>query len=365
MSRMPLSRASLSRASRRRLLAVCTASAALLAGAFLAPVGAGAVDGGSLSEAGATTVGLHNTYDPGAFPYLAKALDTGTSMIELDVWDDFITKEWKVSHSNPLGNSNNCVDASTAAQLYSGGTNKDLGSCLDDVRVWLAAHPGHAPLMIKIELKAGFQSTYGLGPTQLDQTISAHLGSDVFRPADLLAKPGGGTYASLDEAAKAGNWPSRDALAGKVILEIIPGTVEESNPTDTLWTDREYAQHLKTLQAAGQLGQAQIFPAVHNAVAGDPRTRYSDTTLRPWFVVFDGDAATYLNGSIDTSWYAANHYLLVMTDAQNVAPAISDTTPTVAEAQARVAQLAAAHASVASSDWTTLTTVQPEVVPRG
>jgi hypothetical protein len=286
-------------------------------------------------------------------------------MIELDVWDDFITKEWKVSHSNPLGNSNNCVDASTAAQLYSGGANKDLGSCLDDVRVWLAAHPGHAPLMIKIELKAGFQSTYGLGPTQLDQTISAHLGSDVFRPADLLAKPGGGSYASLDAAAKAGNWPSRDALAGKVILEIIPGTVEESNPTDTLWTDKEYAQHLNTLQAAGQLGQAQIFPAVHNAVAGDPRTRYSDTTLRPWFVVFDGDAATYLNGSIDTSWYDTNHYLLLMTDAQNVAPAISDTAPTVAEAQARVAQLAAAHASVASSDWTTLTTVQPEAVPRG
>ena len=363
--RAPFARVSLSRAAGRRLLAVGTASAALFAGAMLAPGGAAAVDGGSLSQGDATTVGLHNTYDPSAFPYLAKALDTGTSMIELDVWDDFITKEWKVSHSNPLGNSNNCVDASTAAQLYTGGANKDLGSCLDDVRVWLAAHPGHAPLMIKIELKAGFQSTYGLGPTQLDQTIAAHLGSDVFRPADLLAKPGGGSYATLDDAAKADNWPSRDALAGKVILEIIPGTVEEANPTDTLWTDKEYAQHLKALQASGQLSQAQIFPAVHNAAAGDPRTRYSDTTLRPWFVVFDGDASTYLNGSIDTSWYSVNHYLLVMTDAQNVPPAISDTAPTVAEAQARVAQLAAAHASVVSSDWTGLTTVQPEVLPRG
>ncbi|MFC1419415.1 phosphatidylinositol-specific phospholipase C domain-containing protein [Streptacidiphilus cavernicola] len=354
-----------SRAAARRLLAVGTAATALLAGAMLAPGGAAAVDGGSLSEGDATTVGLHNTYDPSAFPYLAKALDTGTSMIELDVWDDFITKEWKVSHSNPLGNSNNCVDAGTAAQLYTGGANKDLGSCLDDVRVWLAAHPGHAPLMIKIELKAGFQATYGLGPTQLDQTIAAHLGGDVFRPADLLAKPGGGSYPTLDAAAKADNWPSRDALAGKVILEIIPGTVEENNPTDTLWTDKEYAQHLQALQVAGTLGQAQIFPAVHNAAAGDPRTRYSDTTLRPWFVVFDGDASTYLNGSIDTSWYSVNHYLLVMTDAQNVPPAISDTAPSVADAQARVALLAAAHASVVSSDWTGLTAVQPEALPRG
>jgi hypothetical protein len=339
---------------------------ALLAAALLVPAGTSSADDtGSLGEAGATTVGIHNTYDPSAFPYLAEALDTGTSMIELDVWDDFITKEWKVSHSNPLGNSNNCVDASSTAQLYSGGANKDLGSCLDDVRVWLAAHPGHAPLMIKIELKAGFQATYGLGPTQLDQTIAAHLGSDVFRPADLLAKPGGGQYATLDAAAQANNWPSRSALAGKVILEIIPGTVEESNPTDTLWTDKEYAQHLNALSAAGQLGQAQIFPSVHNAQAGDPRTRYSDTTLRPWFVVFDGDASAYLNGSIDTSWYDTNHYLLVMTDAQNVPPAIDDANPTQAQAEARVAQLAAAHASVVSNDWTKLPAVQSEALPRG
>jgi hypothetical protein len=113
------------------------------------------------------------------------------------------------------------------------------------------------------------------------------------------------------------------------------------------------------------LGQAQIFPSVHNAQAGDPRTRYSDTTLRPWFVVFDGDASAYLNGSIDTSWYDTNHYLLVMTDAQNVPPAIDDANPTQAQAEARVAQLAAAHASVVSNDWTKLPAVQSEALPRG
>jgi hypothetical protein len=336
--------------------------------ACLAFAVAGAAGGASASAAGtdtlpfsdATTSGLHNTYDTAAFPFLAQALDTGTSMIELDVWDDFFTQEWKVSHSSPTSNGNNCVNASSASQLYTGGANKDLESCLDDVRVWLGAHPGHAPLMIKLEMKAGFQSNLGMSPAKLDQSISAHLGALVFKPSDLLAKPGGGSYSTLDEAATAGNWPTRQQLAGKVILEIIPGTVEEANPADSLWTDAEYAGYLKS-----HVTTAQVFPAVHNAQAGDPRSRYSDASLRPWFVVFDGDAATYLNGSIDTSWYDARHYLLVMTDAQNVAPALDDVNPSPAAAQARIAQLAAAHATIASNDWKALPQIQSLVLPHG
>ena len=342
-------------------LAACLAFT--VAGAGGTPAGAAGTD--DLPFSGTTGSGLHNTYDPSAFTYLAQGLDTGTSMIELDVWDDFVTQEWKVSHSNPLGNSNNCVNASTPADLYTGGANKDLESCLDDIRVWLGAHPGHGPLIIKLEMKAGFQATFGMSPAKLDQSISAHLGSLVYKPADLMAMPGGGTYASLDAAARAGNWPTRQQLAGKVLLEVIPGTVEEDNPTDSLWTDQEYAGYLKTLKSQGKLAQANIFPAVHNAQAGDPRTRYSDTSLRPWFVVFDGDAATYLNGTIDTSWYDTNHYLLIMTDAQKVSPALDDVNPAPADAAARVAQLAAAHASIASNDWRGLTTVQPLVLPRG
>ncbi|MFF9315805.1 phosphatidylinositol-specific phospholipase C domain-containing protein [Streptomyces sp. NPDC014748] len=328
-------------------------------------VTASAADTDALPLSGTTTSGLHNSYDPAAFTYLAQALDTGTSMIELDVWDDFFTQEWKVSHSNPTGNSNNCVNASSASQLYTGGANKDLESCLDDVRLWLGAHPGHGPLYIKLEMKAGFQATFGMSPAKLDQSISAHLGGLVFKPSDLLDKPGGGQYATLDAAASAGNWPTRQQLAGKVILEVIPGTVEESNPTDSLWTDQEYASYLRDLHAQGRTSQANVFPSVHNAQAGEPRSRYSDTSLRPWFVAFDGDAATYLNGSIDTGWYDAHHYLLFMTDAQNVPPALDDVTPSAADAQARVTQLAKAHATVASNDWKALPNVQSMVVPRG
>ncbi|KQV04469.1 MULTISPECIES: phosphatidylinositol-specific phospholipase C domain-containing protein [unclassified Kitasatospora] len=313
-----------------------------------------------LPFAGATTVGLHNTYDPAAFAQLARALDTGTGMIELDVWTDTVTKEWKVSHSNPLGNSNNCVAATDASQLYGGGANKNLEHCLDDIRLWLGAHPQSGPLVVKLELKGGFAGNRGMGPAQLDALIAAHLGSSVFRPADLL-----GSYATLDDAARAGNWPSRSALAGRVLVDIIPGTVEEQNPFDTLHTDVEYGRYLRDLAAAGRVGQAQAFPVVHGAAAGDPRGKYGETNLRPWFVVFDGDAATYLAGSIDTSWYQSRHYLLVMTDAHNVAPAISGTTPTADQARARVTQLAAAHASIATSDWRSLPEIQSLVLPRG
>jgi len=342
-------------------------AAALLTAAALVMIpgqAATATTPGELPFGSATTVGLHNTYDPAAFSYLAQSLDTGTGMIELDAWTDTVTKEWKVSHSNPLGNANNCVSASTPAQLYTGGANKNLETCLDDIRVWLAAHPAAGPLVIKLELKGGFAGNRGMGPAQLDFLIATHLGSTVFRPADLLAKPGGGTYATLDDAAKAGNWPTRSSLAGRVLVYAIPGSFEEGNPFDTLHTDVEYGRHLRDLATAGRLGDARLFPAVHGAATGDPRTKYGETAIRPWFIVFDGDAAAYVGG-IDTAWYDTRHYLLTMTDAQNVAPAISATDPTADQARTRTEQLAHAHATIVSSDWRHLPEVQSLVLPRG
>jgi hypothetical protein len=345
---------------RNRILGTAAATTAVLAALFIAfaPSGPAWAAGPDSRVSQTTTVGVHNTYDPATFSFLAQALDEHPGLIELDVWDDIITREWKVSHSNPLGNANNCVAATAAAQLYTGGANKNLEYCLDDIRIWLAAHPDNGPLILKLELKAGFSSRTNQGPAQLDAAIAAHLGSAVFTPADLL-----GSHASLDEAARANAWPTRAQLAGKVIIEVIPGTVEEGNPTDTLRTDVEYATYLKGLAAAGTLSRAQIFPSVHNAQSGDPRTRYSDASLRGWFVVFDGDATAYISGGIDTSWYDTNHYLLIMTDAQNVPPTVADGDQ--AAAQARVTALAAAHASVASADWTSMPAVDATVLTRG
>ncbi|MBS2962656.1 hypothetical protein KGA66_06340 [Actinocrinis puniceicyclus] len=349
-----------------RRAAALTLAGALAAALAVQPGSASAADLGSLPLSGATSVGVHNTYDQSAYTYLDQALDAGSTLIELDVWVNPFTHKWNVSHSDPLGSSNNCVQTSTLAGAYTGNRDQNLDSCLDDIRVWLQAHPAANPIMIKLEMKAGFDQSIGMGPAALDAYIKAHLGGLVYRPVDLLTKPDGSRYPDLDTAARAGNWPSRSALQGKAIIEAIPGTFEQSNPFDHLWTDTEYSTYLKGLAASGAIGAAEIFPSVLGAQSGDPRTRYSDATLRPWFVVFDGDANTYV-GDGNTEWYKANHYLVVATDAYDVAPALSSTDPALADAQARVALLASDSVSFVSTDWTTAPAdgVLPEVLPRG
>lgn len=341
---------------RLRTLTAVTVMTALAA--VLALPAAASADSSSTGLAHATAVGIHNTYSTDVYPHLAQALDTGTGLIELDVYADTLLKQWRVNH-DLIGQSNNCTTATTAAQLYTGSTGKNLNTCLDDLRIWGDAHPAHAPVIVKVELKIGFEADKNLGPSQFDALLSSKLGSRLYTPTNLLTKPDGTKYASLDAAANADNWPTRSALAGKFIFELIPGTVELGNPFDTLHTDVEYANYL---QANGGAGEA--FPADLGAAAGDPRTQYS-STIRGWFVVFDGDANTYVNGGIDTSWYDTHHYLLIMTDAYNVTPALSQTSPSVADAQARVALLAAHHATIVSTDWASVTGIPATVLPRG
>jgi hypothetical protein len=82
--------------------------------------------------------------------------------------------------------------------------------------------------------------------------------------------------------------------------------------------------------------------------------------------VFDGDAGSWV-GDGGTQWYDTNHYLAVVTDAYDVSPALSSTAPALADAQARVAELAADGASYISTDWNTApaNAVLGEVLLRG
>lgn len=355
---------------RGRLAAVTASALALLAlgaGASVAPASAQSSDIGSASLAGVTGVGIHNTYnDKTDYTYLADALDTGASLIELDTWANVLNGKWDVSHSDPLASDNNCVQASTAADLYTGDRNQNLDSCLDDIRIWMLAHPAHGPVMVKIEMKNGFDDTLGMNPAEFDSYVKAHLGSVLYTPADVLTRPDGSLYPNLDAAAQAGNWGSYGSLAGKVIVEIIPGTYEQAVDPSSTWVDVVYAQHLLDLYNSGEIADAAVFPSVLGAQAGDPRDRYSDTALRPWFVVFDGDAGTWV-GDGDTQWYDTNHYLAVVTDAYDVSPALSDTAPALADAEARVGELAADGASFVSTDWNTApaSAVLSDVLPRG
>ncbi|MFF1375304.1 phosphatidylinositol-specific phospholipase C domain-containing protein [Streptomyces sp. NPDC058308] len=307
-----------------------------------------------------TGVGVHNAYEKAKYPYFADALDSGAGMLELDVWTNAFGSGWRVSHSNPVGNDNNCENAQSPAELRTKPRDQSLAGCLKDMRSWHDAHPGHRPILVKVELKDGFQGRRGRGPADLDALLTGALGDAVYRPGRLAAG-----HAGLDDAVREKGWPARAELAGKFVVELIPGTVEQGNPADTLWTDREYATHLRDLAAAGRLGEAAAFPAVLGAEAGDPRERYADASIRPWFVLFDGDASAYAGGGIDTRWYADRRYLVVMTDAHSVAPAIDGTRPTEAQARERVALLAGKHASIVSADWYPLPGVLSTVLPRG
>ncbi|WP_181447012.1 phosphatidylinositol-specific phospholipase C domain-containing protein [Streptomyces sp. NTH33] len=340
----------------RRTAALLGAVALLVA----VPSHAGAAQAPKFS--GTTAIGTHNAYEKAKYTYFAQALDSGASLLEVDVYTDPLTRRWRVSHSNPLGNDNNCEAAKAPGELYGRSRNQDLGSCLDNIAAWHQLHPDHRPIVFKVEMKNGFNQTIGLGPAAFDTLVRQKLGSMVYKPSDLLD----GRYPTLDAAAKAGAWPSRGDLTGKVIFELIPGTVEQANPFDHYWTDQEYGDHLRDLYAAGNIAAAQAFPAVLGAAAGDPRTGRYDASIRPWFVFFDGDAATYVTKGYDTSFYAANHYILIMTDAAGVSPAISSTNPTDAEVAARLSLLAGKHASVITSDWSAKSpAVLGSVVDRG
>ena len=88
--------------------------------------------------------------------------------------------------------------------------------------------------------------------TEFDSYVKAHLGSTLYSPADLLTKSDGTLYPNLDAAAQADNWGTYGSLEGKVIVEIIPGTVEQAVEPSSTWVDVVYAQHLLDLYNSGE-----------------------------------------------------------------------------------------------------------------
>ncbi|WP_158675591.1 Ca2+-dependent phosphoinositide-specific phospholipase C [Nocardia stercoris] len=311
-----------------------------------------------------SVTGLHNAYDPAKGASILDGLDKGAHVLEIDVYTTYGGEHgWIVGHSDPFVNDNNCQhedgpgsSTGKGSSTGSGGAettqeNGDLTACLDDLSRWSDSHPGHDPIYLKFEMKWGFRSDAAMGPADMDRLIAEHLGRrKVFTPADLL----GAKYQNLDQAAKAGAWPTWNQLRGKFLLYPITGTVENvlaSDHLDNLSTEQEYAEYVAGLAASGRIGQAMMFPNLSpGGAGGDPRTKY-DAGLQPWFVLFDAGADYWLNNR-DLSWYCANHYITVATGAESVAPALDDTDPDPAAAAQRVQYLAqTGHSSVSTFDW--------------
>jgi hypothetical protein len=99
-----------------------------------------------------------------------------------------------------------------------------LTSCLTEIRAWSKAHPSHVPLFLLIETKEGAtREVPGSVVAEpftsqtfdaLDKEIrSVFPDNEIVLPDDVR-----GTYATLDAAVHAGNWPTLAQSRGKVIF---------------------------------------------------------------------------------------------------------------------------------------------------
>src|SRR4051794_30307501 len=197
---------------------------ALGAGAALAGERWSDLDGYKLSEV--TLIGSHNTYDRENYRFLPDALQHSQA-IELDVYAQPGEYQFIVSHSDLVANHNNCYKPTSPD---AGTRDQDLKSCIEDLWIWHQRFPDHPLVIVKIEPKTGFLGNST--PEELDKQISSNSNpriprENIFRPADLLTRRDGSRFATLDEAARANNWPTMAELRGKFMFEIVPGTAQE------------------------------------------------------------------------------------------------------------------------------------------
>jgi len=91
--------------------------------------------------------------------------------------------------------------------------------CLQQLKAWSDANPGHMPVFITLEPKDGKANHFGTTPeaftTQLfdeaDVVIRKNLGKDKLITPDMVR----GNYKTLEEAVLAGNWPTLKNAKGK------------------------------------------------------------------------------------------------------------------------------------------------------
>jgi hypothetical protein len=103
-------------------------------------------------------------------------------------------------------------------------------TCLEQMRQWSAAHPGHVPIFVMLEAKvqalplfprpaavpAFTADTYD----EIDRTILNVIGRDqLITPDDVR-----GRWPTLDQAVRAGNWPTLGRARGKFLFLLLTAT---------------------------------------------------------------------------------------------------------------------------------------------
>lgn len=283
--------------------------------------------------------GSHNTYDKkDVYEYLSDAL-RDVQMIEVDAWTNL--GSWRVSHSNPLANINNCPKGGQPGN----DRNQDLRSCLDTIASYHRNTPGHPLVLVKLEMKNGFGTN--TQPADLDEMI-ANLSenglraripeSDIFTPLKLMCRDSacGSRYATPAEALANKPWPTLGELRGKVMFLIVPGTVSDSGP-------RDYATALAS-------GKARLaFPMlIVKDTTTDPTAGYYGGNAG-WNVAYDVQAGRLDSGAIPRSLvqsWTGRRFLLSVNDDKPGGDGAD-----VATGRARLHQLARDyHANLVNTD---------------
>jgi hypothetical protein len=97
-------------------------------------------------------------------------------------------------------------------------------ACLEQVRQWSHAHPGHIPIFILVETKQG-KAGGALHLTEPEPFTSSTFDAldteirSVFPPEELIVPDDvRGHYDTLNQAVLAGNWPTLASARGKVVF---------------------------------------------------------------------------------------------------------------------------------------------------
>lgn len=130
----------------------------------------------------------------------------GIRGFELDVLNGPNDGEFQVAHTPQIDANSNCTP---------------LTVCLDAVKKWSDANPGHVPIFILVEPKVGSIDRVldprlgdwdADGIERLDQQVRASLGTKLLTPDDVRGKS-----VTLREAVVNRGWPSLAKTRGKVI----------------------------------------------------------------------------------------------------------------------------------------------------
>jgi hypothetical protein len=98
-----------------------------------------------------------------------------------------------------------------------------LKNCLNELKTWSIAHPGHQPVFITMNAKddtvfrEGFSAPEkftGAVFLELDKAIRENLGADKLITPDQVR----GDYESLEKAVLANNWPGTEEAEGKFLF---------------------------------------------------------------------------------------------------------------------------------------------------